>query len=300
MNRKILTGIAVAIVVVALAAVLILRPWEQQPDMITIGAVLPLSGSAAPYGQNAQRGIDLAVSEINASGGVNGKRVVVLYEDSKTEPKEAVTALQKLFNSNGVRYIIGDINSTGLLAMAPIAEKNKILLLSPGASNPKISDAGDYVFRNWHSDALEGKIDAERAYNMMKWRKPAVLYVNAAYGVGLAKTFRDRFNELGGQVASYEAYRQDATNIREQISKILASKPDGLYLPGWPKEMSVALRQLKELGSKVPVLSAQGFDDPSILKLAGDAAEGVVFSVPEQPDPNNPIVKHFVKGEVIL
>jgi len=294
MNKKAWLGVAV-IAILAAIVVVFLTTRQQQADTITIGAVLPLSGSAAPYGQNAQRGIDLAISEINASSGVNGKHVVVLYEDSKTEPKEAVAALQKLFNSNGVRYVIGDINSTGLLAMAPIAERNKILLLSPGASNPKISDSGDYIFRNWHSDALEGQIDAEYAFKSLQWKTAAVLYVNAAYGAGLAGTFKKVFEELGGRIVADEAYPQDATNMREQISKIIAVKPDGLYLPGWPKEMSVALKQLRELGSIIPILSAQGFDDPSILRLAGDAAEGVVFSVPQQPDPNDETVKAFLE-----
>lgn len=293
MSKKIWFGITFMVLLAVIVGIF-LTARERQADTIMLGAILPLSGSAAPYGQNAQRGIDLAVSEINANNGVNGKQVVVLYEDSKTEPKAAVAALHKLFNATGVRYIIGDINSTGLLAMSPIAERNKILLLSPGASNPKISDAGDYIFRNWHSDALEGQIDAEYAFNSLHWKTAAVLYVNAAYGAGLAGTFKKTFAALGGRIVAYEAYAQDATNMREQISKILTVKPDGLYLPGWPKEMAVALKQLKELGSTIPILSAQGFDDPSILKLAGDAAEGVIFSVPQQPDPNDKIVKSFL------
>ena len=296
-NKKTLAGI----IVVVLAVVVIGVIWgiknnTGSGDTITIGAILPLTGSAAPYGQNAKNGIELALSEINSSGGIDGKSINVIYEDSKTEPKEAVSALQKLYNSDGIRYIIGDINSTGLLAMAPIAENNKILLLSPGASNPKISDAGEYIFRNWHSDALEGQIDAEYAYNNLGWKSSAVLYVNAAYGAGLAGTYNEVFTRVGGDVLVYEAYPQDATNMREQISKIITAKPDGLYLPGWPKEMAVALKQLKELGSTIPILSAQGFDDPSILRLAGDAAEGVIFSVPEQPDPNDETVKTFMES----
>ena len=263
---------------------------------IKIGAILPLTGSAAPYGENAKRGIELALSEINSKGGINGRLIKVIYEDSKTDPKEAVSALNKLFSLEGIRLIIGDINSSGVLAMAPIAEKNKIILLSPGASNPKISDAGEYIFRNWHSDALEGEVDAKYAFSQMRWRTAAILYVDAAYGVGLAQTFREVFEKLGGKIVAFEAYAQDATDMRAQISKIVAAKPDGLYLPGWPKEMAIALKQLKELGSDIPILSAQGFDDPSILSLAGNAAEGVVFSVPQAPDPNAEIVRSFDKN----
>lgn len=266
---------------------------KEESKEIKIGAVLPLTGSAAPYGENAKKGILLAMEEINSKDGINGRKIKVIFEDSKTDPKEAVSALHKLYQINKIPFIIGDINSTGVLAMAPIAEKNHIILLSPGASNPKISDAGDYIFRNWHSDALEGEVDSDFAYNKLGWKKASVLYVNAAYGVGLAEVFRDKFNNIGGEIVAFEAYEQDSTDMRGQINRILSKNPDGIFLPGWPKEMSVALKQLKELGSKLPILSVQGFDDPSILQLAGLAAEDVIFSIPEAPDPNDKMVKHF-------
>jgi branched-chain amino acid transport system substrate-binding protein len=281
------------VLILAVASIGLILGCAKEQKKIKIGAILPLTGSAAPYGQNAQRGILLALEEINAKGGIKGKKVEVIFEDSKTDPKEAVSALQKLYRINNIPFIIGDINSTGVLAMAPIAEKNHIILFSPGASNPKISDAGEYIFRNWHSDALEGEVDANFAYNRLGWKKTAVLYVNAAYGAGLAEVFRDTFKKLGGEIVAFEAYEQDAIDMRGQINRILSQNPDGIFLPGWPKEMSVALKQLKELGSKLPILSVQGFDDPSILKLAGIAAEGVIFSIPESPDPNDEMVKHF-------
>ena len=292
MKRNIWIGIGV-VVAVALSLVLIVTQTKKEPKEIKIGAILPLTGSAAPYGQNAQRGTNLAISELAYKP--SKYKFEIVFQDSKTEPKEAVNALRHLYNTEKIRYIIGDINSTGVLAMAPIAEKNKILLLSPGASNPDISYAGDWIFRNWHSDALEGQVAANFAFNKLGWKTAAVLYVNAAYGAGLAKTFKSVFDSNEGKIVGYEAYPQDATDMRTQIVKILDSKPDGLYLPGWPKEMSVALKQLKEMNSTLPILSAQGFDDPSILELAGDAAEGVIFSVPQVPDTNNPVVKKFNK-----
>lgn len=290
MKRKIWIVIGI-VVVVALTIVLIVTQAKKEPKEIKIGAILPLTGSAAPYGQNAQRGIYLAISEL--ADKPSKYKFEIVFQDSKTEPKEAINALRHLYDIEKIRYIIGDINSTGVLAMAPIAEKNKILLLSPGASNPDISYAGDWIFRNWHSDALEGQVAANFAFNKLGWKTAAVLYVNAAYGAGLAKTFKSVFEANGGKIVAYEAYPQDATDMRTQVLKILNSKSHGLYLPGWPKEMSVALKQLKEMNFKIPILSAQGFDDPSILELAGNAAEGVIFSVPKVPDSNNPVVKSF-------
>ncbi|HET6454424.1 MAG TPA: ABC transporter substrate-binding protein [Armatimonadota bacterium] len=291
MNKKFLMVI-VLVILAGLVLWLVKAPNPDSKGSIKIGAVLPLTGSAAPYGKNAQRGIELALAEINGRGGVQSKPLQVMFEDSKTDPKEAVGALNKL-HSQGINFIIGDINSSGVLAMAPIAEREKILLLSPGASNPKISSAGDFIFRNWHSDALEGQVDADYAHTKLHWKRAAVLYVNAAYGAGLASTFKKVFEDHGRDVVAYEAYAQDAADMREQITKILSANPDGLYLPGWPKEMSVALRQLKQLGWNKLILSAQGFDDPLVLKLAGPAAEGVIYSVPKSPDSHDPVVGDF-------
>ncbi len=122
---------------------------------IKIGAVLPLTGSEGIWGENAKMGIEIALAEINSSGGVKGKSVRLIYEDSQSLPSNAVSALQKLISTDKVCVVIGDIASSSVLAMAPIVEKEHVVLLSPGASNPDISKSGDYIFRNWQSDALE-------------------------------------------------------------------------------------------------------------------------------------------------
>lgn len=289
-------------VVTALAATALLAAGsglfackKKEPETIKIGAILPLTGSAAPYGENAKNGIEIALEEINSEGGIDGKKVEVIYEDGKTEPNAGVSALKKMYEVENIPFIIGDINSTSVLAMAPYAEENHILLLSPGASNPKISNAGEYIFRNWHSDAYEGEVDAHFAFEELGWRRVAVLYVNAAYGVGLAETFKTEFEKAGGEVIAFESYGQDATDMRAQISKIIEAGPDGLFLPGWPKEMSVALKQLREMRSEIPILSVQGFYDPSIFELAGPAAEGVILSSPKAPDEKDPVVASFNK-----
>jgi len=259
-------------------------------EVYKVGVVLPLTGSAAVWGGNAKMGIDLALSELKKEN-VNVKLFVV---DSKSETKTAVSAFEKLITTDGVQAIIGDIASSSVLAIAPIAEKNKVVLLSPGASNPDISDAGDYVFRNWQSDALEGKVDAEFAINNLKKKSIAVLYVNNAYGTGLKKSFINGINELGKKVVIEESFEQEATDVRTQIQKIKGTNPDLLYIPGYPNEMAIALKQIKEIGLKTQILSTQAFDDPKIIKIVGDAANGVIFSVPETPDTSNVIVKNFI------
>ena len=260
---------------------------------LEIGSVLPLTGSAAVWGQNAKMGMDLAVGEINAKGGVNGHSISVLYQDSQSEPSAATSALQQLISVHHIHVVIGDIASSSVLAMAPIAMKNQVVLLSPGASNPDISKAGDFIFRNWQSDALEGEVDAQYAFSKLGWKKVACLYVNNGYGAGLEKVFAEKFKGAGGQIVAEESFPQGATDLHAQIAAVSASAPDGIYMPGYPPEMAVALKQMKETGVKLPVLSVQAFDDPEIVARAGDAAEGVIFSIPTPPDTNNAVVANF-------
>ena len=191
---------------------------ENQP--FEIGAVLPLTGSAAVWGQNAKMGMDLAASEINAKGGVNGHPISVLYQDSQSEPSVATSALQQLISVHHVQVVIGDIASSSVLAMAPIAMKNQVVLLSPGASNPDISKAGDFIFRNWQSDALEGEVDAQYAFSKLGWKKVACLYVNNGYGAGLEKVFADKFKAAGGQIVAEESFPQGATDLHAQIAAV--------------------------------------------------------------------------------
>jgi branched-chain amino acid transport system substrate-binding protein len=268
---------------------------KKEPQEIKIGAVLPLTGSAGVWGENAKMGMDLALKEVNDAGGIKGKAVRIIYEDSQSDPAKATSALQKLITTDKVQVVIGDIASSSVLAMAPIAEKAKVVLLSPGASNPDISKAGEYIFRNWQSDALEGDEDAKYAYSQLGYRKVACLYVDNAYGTGLMNVFTKRFTELGGAILQCESFPQGSTDMRTQLSKIKQGKPDAIYMPGYPPEMAIILKQAKELKISVPFLSTQAFDDPKILELAGKAADGVIFSVPKPPDPSEKVVGDFIK-----
>lgn len=262
-------------------------------EQVKIGAVLPLTGSAAVWGQNAKMGIELALKEINSAGGARDRKVDVLYEDSQSDPVKAVSSLGKLIDVDKVQMVIGDIASSNVLAMAPVAEKAKVVLLSPGASNPEITQAGEYIFRNWQSDALEGDLDARFAYNRLGWREISIVYVGNAYGTGLKTVFEKSFHLMGGKILTSEQFQQGATDLRSQLERIRRSNPHGIYMPGYPPEMAILLRESKELGINARFLSVQAFDDPQILQLAKGATEGVIFSVPEPPDTTNSIVNNF-------
>lgn len=265
---------------VVLFSIILMGGCGEQPrpeKIVKIGAVLPLTGDAAKYGQAAKKGIDLALEEINAKGGIRGTKLRIIYEDSQGLPKEAVSALQKLISINKVLAVIGDLLSSNTLAMAPLANREKVVLLSPTSSAPEITLAGDYIFRNCASDTFEGTIMAEYAYDQLGLHRVAIIYINNAYGVGILEVFKKTFLAKGGKVVLEEAFQQSATDFRTQLAKIKAAKPQAVYIVGY-RELGLLLKQAFELGIKTQFLSTVMFEDPEILKIAGNAAEGVIYS----------------------
>jgi len=258
---------------------------------VKIGAVLPLSGDAAVYGKAIKDGIDLALSEVNEKG----KRIEVVYEDDQGKATIGVSATQKLIAQDKVPVIIGGAMSSVCAAIGPICQRNKVVLLSPTASAPSLRKIGNYLFFLWPSDNYDGKIMAEFAYGKLGIRRVAILYVNLEYGKGIEAVFRRDFEKLGGQVVASEAYAQGATDFRAQLSKIKALSPDALYLPGYYKELAGILKQARQLGLKTKILSVNSFYDPKLLQIAGDSAEGAIFTYPMyDPKSKDAVTRKFV------
>lgn len=245
---------------------------------IHIGAILPLTGDAAQYGMNDKEGIDLAVAAANRSGGINGRKIVVNYEDCQTDPKAAVAAFNKL-RGQGVTAIIDDAISTISLALVPQLESNNTVLLSTGASNPTLSGASPFFFRIWNSDAYEGVI----ASNYLKSKFPkgstAVLYINSDYGKGLAGVI----GGTGLRIVSSESFDKDARDFRNLIAKTVATKPSVVYLVGYAAQTGPLLKQMRQAGVTLPVVGTVAMEDPVFVKLAAGAAEGVVYPFPKPP-----------------
>jgi len=294
MNKKIWMAIVAAIVIAGF--LLPSCTTKQKNDTINIGALLPLSGEGAKYGVAARKAIDLVISDANNKGGIDGKKMAVVYEDSKGVGKDGVSAIQKLITVDHVTAVIGDLFSSVTLAVAPIAERNKVVLLSPTSSAPKITDAGDYIFRNCASDVFEGKVMADAAREKLGIEKVAILYINNDYGVGISEVFSETFVRDGGQVVAKEAFAQNATDFRSQLTKIDRLQPDGLYIVGY-KELGQLLKQARELGLKTRFMSTVMFEDPEILSVAQDAAEGVIYSARAyDPNSSEPHVREFVNA----
>lgn len=267
---------------------------KKEPKEIKIGAILPLTGDAAVWGNNTKEGIDLAVVEVNKKGGINGKQLKIIYEDTQGSPQNGVAAIQKLITVNKVPAVIDDSMSSVTLAMAPIAENNKVVLLSTGATAPKISEAGKYIFRIWNSDDLEGKVAAKFVYNDLKHKNAVVLYINNDYGKGLEYVFKNEFQGLGGTILLSDSFGQSDADFKSQLTKIKGLRPKTIYLVGYPKEISIILKQALELNIKSKIIGTVTFEDPHIIQLAGKAAEDVIYPYPVEPDSKDAAVGEFL------
>lgn len=263
---------------------------------IKIGVVLPLTGDGAAYGQKEKNGIELAILEANKAGGINGKKIEAIYEDSKGIPAPAIAAILKLIAQDKVRVVIGGAFSSPTLAMVPITDKNKILLMSPTASSPDLSGSSEYFFRVWPSDIAEGSITAQVGIKTMGLKIFAVLYGNNDYALGLKRVFTETVEKLGGKVLNVEIYNEGDTDFRTQLTKIKSLSPDAVYLAGYYKEFAKILIQAREMGFKSQFLSCGTFHEPEVLKIARKAGEGVVFVQPYF-DRNSPdaVTQRFVK-----
>lgn len=252
---------------------------QKQPETkpIRIGAILPLTGDGALYGQQTRAGMDFALDEINGGGGIKGRKVQIIYEDDQLEPKNGVNALQKLAQIDRVPIVIGPVSSGVTLAVAPIANERRVVILSPYASNYKITEAGDYIFRIYPSDAFQGIKDAEVTWDI-RCRSAAIFHVNSDYGIGLRNIFKQKYMELRGTIAVEESFEAGAADFRAQLTKIKAAKPDCIFMPGNEKEMGKILIQARELRLDQQFIATDSFLAESIIKEAGKAAEGVIFT----------------------
>ena len=230
----------------------------QQQGSYKIGVMMPLTGDGAAYGLSESRSIKIALDEINSKGGVNGKKLEAIYEDSKCNPKDGNAAAQKLINIDKVKVIVGGACSGETLGAAPIAEANKVILISPTASSPDVTKAGDFVFRTYPSDAYAGVVASNYAYNYLKSRKVALITETTDYAQGLRRVFKENFAKLGGEIVADETYNPDDTDFRTQVTKVRSTYADVLYIvPQTPAKGLLLVKHIKELGLKQTLLTAE-------------------------------------------
>ena len=295
MNMRLVTRITLGFAVVAPLAVGPILEAQAADDFIKIGEVGSTTGSEATFGVATHQGVDLAIKEINATGGIKGKKLKVILLDNQGKPEEAATATTRLITQDKVTAIIGEVASSRSLAMAPIAQQNKIPMISPSSTNPKVTAIGDYIFRVCFIDPFQGFVMARFAAENLKIKRVAILRdVKNDYSVGLAKYFTETFKKLGGDIVLDQSYSAGDIDFKSQLTAIRATKPDAIFVPGYYTEVGLIARQARSLGLKVPLLGGDGWDSPKLLQIGGKAMEGAYFSNHYSAEDKSPHVQAFI------
>jgi branched-chain amino acid transport system substrate-binding protein len=260
---------------------------------IKIGVIAPLVGDEAPYGADTTAAVKLAVEEINNAGGVNGRMLEAIYENGGCNGKDATTAATKLIDVDKVQVIVGGYCSGETLGAAPIAEAAMVALISPASSNPSITTAGDYVFRVTPSDAGQGTAVAAEAIKRGH-HKMAVIVANTDYSLGLANAFKENFEKMGGVIQSWELYDKDSKDFRTQVVKTRTSRPDAVYIVGYPTDTALIIKQIRELKMTEPLYSGEIVGSKDVVEAAGSAnIEGTVYATPKF-EANRPKATDFI------
>lgn len=276
MKRKgfIIIGIAVVLSVVG---AFVWKCTLKNNDTIKIGAILPLTGDLSSYSTQLKKGMDLALELYNQN---STKKIEILFEDDQGEAKNAVSAYRKLVDANNIQLIIGGMFSSSTLAIAPAAEKDHRVLLSPTASAIDITDAGDYIFRIYPSDVYDGVFLANYAYDSLNAKNVAVLYEQVSSIVAITEKFIDVFTSKGGSIIYESGYSSEISDFTPDLLKIKQVNPDVIFIPGNIIPIANILNQAKSLGIDGRFLSISTVYDPKIIELSKSASEGLLFSAP--------------------
>ena len=265
------------------------------PKTVKVGGVAPLSGPLAVYGVECKNGIDLAVEEINAAGGINGSKIVFICEDDEGDAAKSVNAYKKLVSRDKARVVIGSLTSGCTLAITKLAQAQKVIQIAPAATAPAITDAGNFIFRTCFIDPFQGRVVGKFAAVNLKCRNAAILYdIGNDYSVGLTENFEKEFKTNGGSVVAKESYGTGDKDFNAQLTKIKAANPDVVYLPDYYGTVALIAKQLRAQGINTPIIGADGWD--GLTENAGDEVLNGYYSNHYAEDSTSPAVQKFVKS----
>ncbi len=283
-NRLALVGILLTIVFTAIACDDDSNQSDSEP--FRIGVMDSVTGPGETYGNIAVRAKQMAADEINDAGGINGRRLELVVEDSKCSAQDAIVAFNKLTSVDNVKIILGTSCSSAMLGVAPLAEEAGVILFSGLASNADIAHAGDYIFRTQISD-LEVGINTGNVLWADGIRSLATITEETDYAEGVRRNSVARFEEIGGQVVAAERFSSDITDFRTQLAKLIAANPDALHIsPQSEFAAGTIIKQARELGYDGPIYGETVSVGTTALEIAGDAATGM-RAITNAPDPNN-------------
>jgi branched-chain amino acid transport system substrate-binding protein len=265
---------------------------------ILIGHYASLTGSQATFGSSTDNAVKLAVEEINAAGGINGKQIRLITYDDKGDAGEAGTAVMRLITKDKVVAVIGEVASKLSLAAAPVCQENGVPMLSPSSTNPDVTKVGDMIFRCCFIDPFQGSVCAKFATESpdLKAKTAAILYDQSSpYSKGLSEEFEKAFVKLGGKILAKQTFQEGDAEFSAQLTAIRSSKPDIIFVPGYYTEVGSIAVQARKLGIKTPMLGGDGWESPKLGEVAGKAFNGCFYSNHYSSQDPSPKIQEFIK-----
>jgi len=274
-TTKIIIGVIVVIIIIGGIWYIATREPKEE-EVIKIGAILPLTGKLGYYGDYYSHGLDLAVEEINKKGGINGKKIEIIYEDNQGKTEQAITAYQKLSQIDDIKIYITTLSGV-TLALAPLVENNHHILFNLNSAAPTISQAGDYVFRNNIYPPLEIEVLSSFIYQK-GYKKVGLLMFNNDAGIEYRDLFSKNYTDKNGEIIISELYEQGATDFRTQLIKIKGKDVDAIIMFAYANEGGLIIKQAREIEITVPFFSFYPSEDSKLLEIGGSAAEGLIYT----------------------
>lgn len=264
---------------------------------IKVGEFASLTGKEATFGISSHEGTLMAVEELNATGGILGKQVKLITEDTQSKSGEPATVVNKLIARDNVIAVLGEVASSRSLEAAPICQQNKVPMISPSSTNPKVTQTGDYIFRVCFIDPFQGTVMANFATTTLKAKKVAIFTdAKSDYSKGLAKFFKEKFLANGGTLTSELDYNGGDKDFKAQLTTIRSGSPDAVFVPGYYTDVALICIQAKQLGLDIPLLGGDGWESEKLTEIGGAAVEGNYFSTHYHPEVGTEISKKFLEN----
>jgi branched-chain amino acid transport system substrate-binding protein len=284
------------LIATALGAAAFAVSLSGQADTIKVGFNVPLTGFAAADGKSARIGAELAVEQVNAAGGINGKNIELVIYDDQASPKESAPLAAKLITQDEVVAGISGSYSGATRAAATIYQENGTPYISAYAVHPDITRSGDYVFRTSFMGEVQGRAGAKLVGEMMGKKRVSVITLANDFGKSLEAVFKEKAGEYGIEILGEYDYSIKDREFGPIVSKVKAESPDAIYASGYFFTAGPLVTQLREAGVTAPVIGQEGYDGEMFIKIAGDAAEGVIITTSLDRDSNDPLAQAFITG----
>lgn len=294
-SRRALTRSMAATLILAAAAG-VSAAAEPAGEPILLGVSGPLTGPNAQYGAQWKQGFDLALDQINGAGGVKGRPLRYVFEDTQSDPKQTVAVAQKFVADKRIVAELGDFASPASMAASPIYQRAGLVQFGFTNSHPNFTKAGDFIWSNSVSQADEQPLNAAYAVKRLDFKRIAVLHLNTDWG----RTSKDHFvaaaRELGAEVVATEGYLPEEKDFRSTLVRVRDAKPDGLFLVSYYADAALIVRQARQTGLTVPAAASSSIYSPKFVELGGDASEGVFTAARFFPEDPRPEVQTFVSA----